>query len=78
VGGLAHTIENRAEENTSKTRLLRKVKRVRDLGSIRIIGPGVFQRVRHGPYDVCGLGRISAVDGGAEGGGDSEMEQRPQ
>lgn len=41
------TIENRAKKNSSETGLLRKVKTMRDLWSIRIIRPGLL-RVGHG------------------------------
>ena len=39
MGHLEHTIENQADEISGKTGLLIKVQMVRDLGSIRIVGP---------------------------------------
>ena len=47
------TMQNRANEKPSQISLLRKVEPGRDLRSIGVIGPGLFQKVRHGS-DLCG------------------------
>ena len=49
---LACTIENRADERSSKIRLLLQVQKVRDLWSIGIIGPRLGLRIGHGS-GVC-------------------------
>jgi len=46
-GRIAHTIENRTDENSGEICLLLKVQVVRDLWGIGIIGPGFVIRVRH-------------------------------
>ena len=51
------TIENRGNENSGEVGCSFKVQVVRDLWSIRIVGPGLFLRVRH-DSDVCEGGMV--------------------
>jgi hypothetical protein len=67
------TIKDGTKEISGEIGLLRIVKQVWDLGSVRIIGPGLFQRVRH-RSDVYGRDL-----GGADGrSGVSETKKRPK
>ena len=48
-GRVGRTIENRSDEESSETSLLRKVLAVWDLWSVRIIGPRSRLSIGHGP-----------------------------
>ena len=68
------TIENRAEDNSSKIGLLLKILFVCDLRSVRIVGPGLELSARHDPDEGReGFGR--AWDR-RWGGGVSEVKNR--
>ena len=45
-GCLGHTIEHRADENSSKVGLLPKVQLVWDIWSVGVLGPRLLLRVR--------------------------------
>lgn len=73
--GVRHTVENTANEDSGEVGLLRKVKTVRNLRSIWVVGPRRFRRVGHGS-GVDEWGRRREKEGPRQRGKASELYGR--